>query len=368
MKYLLSSLLFFLLLCGKSTAQEWVFPNTDSLPQKLVFFFSGDVMQHIPQIHSAWHPETGDYDYKECFQHMAPYWKTADYVIANLETTLDTMDFSGYPLFCAPRQLVRDLRFCGVGILVTGNNHACDKGAKGVRNTISILDSLEMQHIGTYTDTLSWQGSTPLYIREEGFKVALLSYTYSTNGIPVRAGQVVSMIDTTVMRRDIEKARQEAATNIVVMLHWGDEYERKPNASQRELARWLHAQGADVVIGTHPHVVQRVEYVTGGTDTTGVTAYSLGNFISNQRERYTNGGISLRLTLHRDKGRTERYQMEYLSSHVYRRVKEGRVRYYVVPEGTAARMPEFGLDGMAGECFSDIDSIIGGTIPKVKGW
>lgn len=366
MKYFLSSLLPFLFLCGKSTAQEWVFPNTDSLPQKLVLFFFGDVMQHAPQISSAWNAQTQDYDYKTSFQYMIPYWLAADYVIANLETTLGDDNFSGYPQFCAPWQLARDLQFCGVSILTTGNNHSCDRGAEGIRTTIRALDSLKILHTGTFTDTLSWQACTPLYLRHEGFKVALLNYTYGTNGIPVTGGQVVSMIDSAVMRRDIGKAQRDSATNIVVMIHWGDEYALSPNAAQRGLARWLHSLGADAVVGSHPHVVQPVEYVANEGDTTGVTAFSLGNFVSNQRERYTTGGIGLRLTIAREKGKTTGYRMEYLSSHVYRQIEEGRVRYYVAPEGTAARMPEFGTDGVAGECFRDIDSIIGGAIPKVK--
>ena len=346
-------------------AEEWVFPRTDTLPQSLTLFFFGDVMQHDPQIESAYNPETKDYDYKHCFQYIIPYWQAADYVIANLETTLDDKDFGGYPNFCAPWQLARDLQFCGVDILTTNNNHSCDKGAKGVRRTIHWLDSLQIPHTGTFTDTLSWQKSVPLFIRHESFKIALLSYTYGTNGIPVTQGQVVSMIDSTVILNDITKARRDSATNIIAVMHWGDEYFTSPNATQQGLARWLHANGVDIVIGSHPHVVQPVEYVKQGEDTTGITVYSLGNFISNQSKRYTNGGIGIRLTLSRNRAGKSSYRMEYLNNYVYRPIENGKRRYYVVPETNANEIPALQTDSIARQAYRDTDSIINGVIPKI---
>ncbi|MEI3155608.1 MAG: CapA family protein [Odoribacter sp.] len=91
-----------------------------------------------------------------CFQYIQPYWEKADYVLANLETTLSDRNFSGYPQFCAPWQLARDIKQSGVDILTTNNNHSCDKGENGIRKTIYYLDYLEIPHIGTYTDTSSW--------------------------------------------------------------------------------------------------------------------------------------------------------------------------------------------------------------------
>lgn len=141
-------------------------------------------MQHEPQISGAWNAETADYDYLPCFQYITPYWQKADYVIANLETTLSDREYSGYPQFCAPWQLARDLKACGVDILTTNNNHSCDKGHRGIAKTIYYLDSLQFPHTGTFTDTTAWITRSPLYIRQGKFKIALISYTYGTNGIP----------------------------------------------------------------------------------------------------------------------------------------------------------------------------------------
>ena len=143
------NLFFLLLFCPAWVwAQPWRAADTASGS------FIGDVMQHEPQITGAWDEEAQDYDYMPCFRYISPYWQEADYVIGNLETTLSDKGFSGYPQFCAPWQLARDLRRAGVDILTTNNNHSCDKGGTGVRKTIYYLDSLQIPHTGTFADTL----------------------------------------------------------------------------------------------------------------------------------------------------------------------------------------------------------------------
>ena len=204
-------------------AQLWLARDTISARDIITLVFSGDVMQHDPQIQGAWDEEKGDYDYMPCFQYIRPYWEEADVVIANLETTLSDRGFSGYPQFCAPWQLARDLRESGVDILTTNNNHSCDKGGKGVQRTLHYLDSLGMPHTGTYADTAAWIAGSPLYIRHGQFKIALLSYTYGTNGLPPGKGQVVGMIDTFHIARQIEKARLDTATNIIAFIQMLDQ-------------------------------------------------------------------------------------------------------------------------------------------------
>lgn len=362
MKFLVLPLLC--LICHFAFSQPWLHRDTNNLPEQIQLFFVGDVMQHQPQIQSALDTATGDYDYKHCFRYIQPYWQKADYVIANLETTLSNRNFSGYPQFCAPWQLARDLKFSGVDILTTNNNHSCDKGAAGIRQTIYYLDSLQIPHTGTFIDTASWISGMPIYLRKGSFKIALISYTYGTNGIPVPKGQVVSLIDTLHMLRNIEKAKLDTATNIIAIMHWGDEYFTTPNASQRKLARFLHENGADIVIGSHPHVVQPIEFITDGSDTTGVTVFSLGNFISNQSKRYTNGGLGISLNLIRQKGKTS-YRMAYLSSYVHRFSENGKKRYYVVPEPETGHFPELQELPAAKEFYADTDTIIRRIIPKL---
>ena len=360
-------LLFFLGFCFlfyPTYSQPWIHPDRNTTSEDLTLFFTGDVMQHAPQIKGAWDTLRKDYNYLPCFQYISPYWKKADYVFANLETALSNRNFSGYRQFCAPWQLARYLKESGVNILTTNYNHSCDKGAQGIKQTLYYLDSLNLLHTGTYTDSISWVTQTPLYIQHYPFKIALLSYTYGTNGIPVTQGQVVSMIDTLTMLRHINKAIVDSATNIIAVVHWGIEYQTSPTQAQKRLAHWLHSQGVDIVIGSHPHVVQPLEYVISGQDTTGITVYSLGNFVSNQSKRHTNGGISVELTLKRIYGRT-RYQMRYLSHYVYRPLDNHLRRYYVIPEPLAPQILDEQDKVLYKEFFNDTDSIIGTAAGKL---
>ena len=137
--------IFFLLFTSckekKSSVQTDLPSEFPHSPQTLTLLFCGDIMQHLPQIHSAHEPSEKDYKYRKCFKYIAPYWADADFVIANLETTLGNKDFSGYPRFCSPWQIARDLHQLGVTTFVTANNHSCDQLGKGIANTIYYLDS-----------------------------------------------------------------------------------------------------------------------------------------------------------------------------------------------------------------------------------
>lgn len=354
---------FFLFLFIFSYAQFSLFQNKTDAKDSITLFFIGDIMQHTPQIKGAYDSTSKDYNYMHCFQYIKPYWEKADYVIANLETTLSDRHFSGYPQFCAPWQLARDIQQSGVDILTTNNNHSCDKGEAGIRQTIHFLDSLQIPHTGTFLDTNTWITTTPFYIQQGQFKIALLSYTYGTNGIPVTNGQVVSMIDTFTMSRQISKALLDTATNIIVIIHWGTEYETIPNAEQQKLAAYLHYNGADIVIGSHPHVVQPATYVIDGQDTTGITVFSLGNFISNQSKRYTNGGIGIQLSLTRENARTH-YHMKYLNNYVYRPIENGIRKYYVIPEPEAPALLGKQDSLLYKQFYQDTDFIMNGKIDK----
>lgn len=306
---------------------------------EITFVFCGDLMQHLPQVDAA---RTGEeYDYSYCFTQLSPLWKGADYVIANLETTLATERFSGYPCFRSPWQLARDARNAGINVMVTANNHSCDAGGAGIERTIQWLDSLSIPHTGTFVDSASYENNRPLYLQKNKFKIALLNYTYGTNGIPIPSGRVVSLIDTTVMAQEIQRAKDARASHIITFLHWGNEYQTLPCAEQKELGEWLHRAGVDLVIGSHPHVVQPAEYYVEGDDTLGVTVYSLGNFISNQRERRTYGGLNARVTIRGsggEQGKPSRYTMETWSNYVS--MNWGGRKYVLIPEQMVDSLPE----------------------------
>ena len=266
---------------------------------RLTLLFVGDLMQHQAQIDAA---RTGPstYDYAACFQHVRDEIKRADVAIGNLEVTLGGPPYRGYPAFSAPDEFLYALQQTGFDVLLTANNHCLDRGPKGLQRTLARLDSVGMAHAGTYVDAAQREAIYPLLIEKKGFRLAILNYTYGTNGLQPRPPHIVNYIDKEQMRTDILKARRLCPDVIIACMHWGVEYRSLPEKAERELADWLLAQGVDHVIGSHPHVLQPVEVKRDArTPARHVVAYSLGNFLSNMSQEKTDGGMLLKLELQR---------------------------------------------------------------------
>lgn len=314
---------------GRS-ADGWSGPGRVPPPQWMRMWFGGDVMQHLPQVEAA--RTMSGFDYGPVFAALAPRMRAADLAVVNLETTLTRSSrYTGYPLFRSPVALADALREAGVDVAVMANNHCCDGGAEGIRTTIAELDRCGIRHTGVFADSADWRRNHPLRLTCRGLRLALVNYTYGTNGMPVPAGMIVNRIDTVQMARDLAAARAEGADFIVACLHWGVEYERQANASQRALSRFLHRHGADLVVGSHPHVVQPWE-----ADSTGVTLYSLGNLVSNQRRRYTDGGLTAEIEAMRHPDGRMSYRLETTPVWV------SLPRYRILPPEAAdtMRLPE----------------------------
>ena len=302
-------------------------------PDTISLMFIGDVMSHSPQVDAA-RLENGTYDYAPCYRFLAPYIASADICIANMEVPLAGAPYTGYPQFSCPDAMMSQLFDAGVDVFLTANNHTCDKGAKGIRRTIQVMDSLGIPHVGTYLDSTDFNQRNPLIVEKNGFRIAVLNYTYGTNGIPAPNPFIVNMLDSAAVARDIARARELKADYIVVMPHWGIEYARHQNKEQMGYARYMYECGADMVIGGHPHVVQPI--TLENRDEHGVaqrvTAYSLGNFVSNQRKRYTDGGIIVKCEIVRDTNGTVRVtDYEYLPYWVYKGTCQGKYQYHILP-------------------------------------
>lgn len=299
---------------------------------RLSLLFLGDVMQHESQINAAYDPLIKKYEYASCFQFVKPYIASADLSIGNLEVTLAGPPYSGYPHFAAPDELLTTLKDAGMDVLVTANNHCVDKGKKGLERTIDMLDSLKLLHTGTFADETNRLNDYPLIIQKNGFKLALLNYTFSTNGLPVTKPNIVNRIDTTLIHQDLIKAKQSSPDMIIVFTHWGVEYQSLPAQSQKDVAEFCFRHGTDLVIGAHPHVIQPMEW---RKDKNQLVAYSLGNFVSGQRKRYTDGGVMLRVALEKisfkpDSSKTTIDSAAYILEWVYKQ-HEGRKKYYILP-------------------------------------
>lgn len=284
--------------------------------------FGGDFMGHKPMILSAYNDSTQDYDYNHWFKFISPYVKSCDWACANLEVTLAGEPYSGYPQFSSPDAYAQAMKNAGFEFLVTANNHSQDRGSEGLERTIKVLDSLGIAHTGTFIDTSVFHSNYPSMINIADCKIAIMNYTYGTNGLVVKNPNIVNMIDSATMVRDVKKAQSMGANLIIPVMHWGLEYQIKENKEQQQVASWLSKAGVHAIIGMHPHVVEPVKYISTVTkknhrDSIPV-AYSLGNFISNQRDRYCDGGILIRLKISRHKSKYSISSVDYLPFWVWR--------------------------------------------------
>lgn len=308
----------------------------------LSLLFIGDVMGHETQINSAKNPDTGEYEYDPCFKYIKDEMSDADYTIANLEVTLGTLPYSGYPQFSSPSQLPIALRNAGVDCLLTANNHSADRRKKGIEKTIDILDSLNIPHTGTYKDTITRLRTHPMILEKNGIKVALMNYTYGTNGIPVSHPNYVNMLRREIIMVDLQKAKSLDPDKIIICFHWGNEYQSKPSEYQKSIYNFCISNGADIIIGSHPHVLQRIEHnIVKTTGNENLVAYSLGNFISNQRTRKRDGGAMIRITLEKNLNECKIIEAGYYLTWVYNPYENGQKKFYILPVSKYENNSEF---------------------------
>ena len=274
--------------------------QTPVLPATEVsLLFAGDAMQHQAQIASA--RTTDGYDYSGCFEAITDEVAAADYAIVNLETPCGGSPYTGYPCFSAPDEFPIALQQAGFDLFLTANNHCLDRYSRGAQRTLHLLDSIGVDHTGTYASQESFERFHPLMVQVKGIRIAFLNYTYGTNGFTPTLPLIVNYINRDKIKKDIRRAKELNAELIVACLHWGDEYQLLPNAQQKELADLLTDEGVQLVIGAHPHVIQPMElrYDAQGNPRA-LIVYSLGNFISNMKTRDTVGGALVKVTVARD--------------------------------------------------------------------
>ena len=299
----------------------------------------GDIMFHMPQVKSAYNAEKKTYDFKDVFKYVEKHIKSADLSVANFETVTagNEIGFSGFPRFNSPEETLEAIKYAGFDILTTANNHALDQGKDGLVNTIRAIKNEGMKNIGTYKEE-----NNHILIEEiNKIKIALLSYTYGLNGLEYTLTEeelsyMVNKIDEDSIKHDINKARDLEADVIVVFIHWGNEYQKEPSEYQMELGRKMAEWGADIILGSHPHVVQKSEFIDYNGRKSYIL-YSMGNFLSNQRKgnvdnKYTEDGIIVKIQLEKNfsKGETTIKDITYIPTWV-RRYEENGLKYEILP-------------------------------------
>lgn len=278
----------------------------------LVIGAVGDVLLHGPLQKQGYKSGFGT-----LWKGILPFMEGPDVMYANLEgpaaagvnksgkevkdpgLVFDGSVYSGYPLFNYNPIIIKDLQDSGVDIVSTANNHSLDRGAKGIRKTMDSLNSYGMPYIGTRQNT---EESFYTITQNNSWKLGWIACTYSTNGIPDKEDLVLDCFDGRVSK--IIAALKKSVDAVIVTPHWGEEYKLQPNAQQKKFARQWIEDGAQAVIGAHPHVPQPWEKHTAQDGREGLILYSLGNFVSNQSGTAKQSSLILFVGLSKKNGST----------------------------------------------------------------
>ena len=339
--------------------------------------FTGDLMCHSTQFNYA-KVNADSFDFTGVYKEVKQYLCEPDLTIGNLETVIagNNEGYSGYPYFNAPDDFIYALKAAGFDLLITANNHALDQGWDGVKRTNEVINENRLYQTGTF---ISQEDRDSVRIFEiNSIRIAILAYSENTNGLPIPKGKdfVINLIDEELIRKDIIKAREKNVDIVLVHLHYGIEYLREPNDYQTEVVKKIIELGADIIIGGHPHVIQPVDYFkTNNTKLdSGFVAYSLGNFVSNQRWRYSDAGVILNLEISKNIMSDSIYfgEVSYLPTWVFRGQTERGREYIILPSQNADDSNYYYLTAqdkiLMKEAFRDTKEIINkySTNNKIK--
>ena len=280
--------------------------RSDWFPERrdtVSLFIVGDIMSHRAVSRSAEVHGFGSF-----FKHISDRVEKADLAIGNMEFPLAGKPYTGYPSFSGPDAYPRYLSDIGFDVFLLANNHILDKASAGIRRTIDVMEREGWTYTGVAADARADTLLNPLMLHVRGLRIAIVNFTYGTNTGPSSRWPKVNYMQKASILPMLERARE--ADLVLVFPHWGTEYRLRHDAAQEEMARWLVANGADAVIGAHPHVIQDVQYIDGVP-----VVYSLGNALSNQNDLTARLELALTLRCVRDedgKARLLEPSFEYL--------------------------------------------------------
>ena len=282
----------------------------------------GDIVMHTGLNGEAM-GDTG-YDYVPIFGILKDFIASADYSVCSLVTTFaEGANYTAYPLFKSPTDLAASIAQVGFNLVNTATSHCVDSFKDGIDYTLDTLDAAGLSHVGTYRTQEERDASGNRYMADiNGINVAFLAYTCDTNSVPVAGFEYAASIcaldylgggtkiDYDLMQADISSAREAGADIVFVFMSWGTEFATEPNEQQVEIADFLFENGADIIMGGHCRVPQRMELRTvkdaEGNERTGFICYSLGNMLSCQNDEYTDISalVNIELTKDTDTGET----------------------------------------------------------------
>ncbi|MEO0075201.1 MAG: CapA family protein [candidate division WOR-3 bacterium] len=284
----------------------------------------GDIFIHKSVLDAVYEQERKFHNFLPCFQEVTSILNNADLATAWFGGVLDSIGpYFGYPAFKTPQSLAFALKEAGFDIMFR-TNHTMDYGEKGLRTTTAILKKYNIVQIGAY---LTEAQSQNIYVFTKGnLKISFLSYTYGMNDIPVSKPWMINFIDTNKIKSDIIRAKQ-ISDFIIVALHFGTEYERYPNTFQRQTVNTLVNAGANLIIGSHPHVIQPVELTAKKV----YVAYSLGNFFCGQRMHYCDAGVMLKYTIVKEQDSVYLKEISYIPTWNAKYLEKQSYKFRILP-------------------------------------
>ncbi|MFL2060990.1 CapA family protein [Marinilactibacillus psychrotolerans] len=313
----------------------------------------GDVMVHDTQLTSAYDEETNSYDFKSAFEDIKKLISESDISIVNLETTLSgSSPYTGYPVFNAPDTIVDALKYAGFDTVITANNHSLDTDIGGLKRTVKVVKEKGLDSVGAHESNLD----SRILIKEvNGIKIAIAAYTEKINGRNIQdlseeENSTINILNKNKMISDIDDIKDLNPDLILTYLHWGEEYDDTPNSLQTSYAEMLAGEGVDIILGSHPHVIQSSKFIEVDGNKAFV-AYSLGNFLSNQRkETLGEGGetsedgviMNIDIQKNNDTGETTIQNVDYVPTWVYRYETENgsEFDYRILPIETSLNESE----------------------------
>lgn len=362
--------------------------NDDSSVKNVTISAIGDIMAHDDQLKAQFDKDTNTYSFDNNFKYVKPYISKSDLAIGNLETTLagPKAKYSSFPKFNSPDKLADAIKNSGVDIVSTINNHTYDRGSDGVYRTLDVLNSKDIEHVGTQKND---EDENFLIKDVDGVKLGITAYSYgqvygsntSLNGLNIDYNDLNNLnifnssyvdIAFNEIKDTLDVMNNKESDLQVVILHWGDEYTRQPNEFQKELAKKLCDYGVDIIIGSHPHMVQPIEMIKSDeNDNETLVIYSLGNFLSNQRneilnKKYTEDGVIVNIGINKNlnTGETKISNVEYIPTWVNKyNNKSGKLTYEIIPlinEKQLSKIDNLPLD-KAKKSYDNTTSIIGSS-------
>lgn len=246
----------------------------------------GDYMNHITQIRQA---KATNYDFSDSFAVIKDIVGKSDLSIVNLETTIakSASDMSGYPEFATHENVIKAFKDTGFDVVSTANNHSYDRRLKGIDHTINTIEKYGLKRTGTFKEN---ESTNPIIVDVKGIKVGFFSYSQMLNGyeklmLNSKRSTAVNLINMEQIQKDVDYLNENHADIIMCYMHWGEEYSDYPNAYQKNTFKKLSDMGVDLVIGSHPHTIQKSDMIENNGKKS-YCVYSMGNLVSDQRESY----------------------------------------------------------------------------------